>query len=157
MHILLACSRALILLVLAPVLLGQARLLGERAPGPDSSRPLEEMRYVVGVVTFEDRIDVYWLHTDERVSPVRSTLYCTSVKADGTSRLSPRRIHSFDDQVSAGVSGAGANVQAIWSDGSGIRVSPIQGDALKYPQGKLVAFGNFPGIECHATECAAVY
>jgi hypothetical protein len=143
MHILLACSRALILLVLAPALLGQARLLGERGPRPGSSRPLEEMRYVVGVVTFEDRIDVYWLHT--------------SVKADGTSRLSPRRIHSFDDQVSAGVSGAGANVQAIWSDGSGIRVSPIQGDALKYPQGKLVAFGNFPGIECHATECAAVY
>ncbi|HYK05941.1 MAG TPA: hypothetical protein VE974_29630 [Thermoanaerobaculia bacterium] len=155
MHTLFA--RALVVLVLAPALLGQERLLGERGARRESSRPLEDMRYVVGLVTFADRIDVYWLHTDERAATVRSTLYRTSLKADGSTRLTTTRIHAFDDNVSASVSGAGGNVQALWNAGSGIMVSPIQGDALKYPQGKLVAFGNYAGIQCHATECVAVY
>jgi hypothetical protein len=157
MNTMLACSRVLLLLVLAPALLGQERLPGARGPRPDSSRPLEDMRNVVGLVTSGERIDVYWLHTDERVADVRSTLYRTSISADSGSRLATTRIHTFDEQVGASVSGAGANVQALWNAGSGIVVSPIEGDALKYPRGKLVAYGNYAGLQCHATECAAFY
>lgn len=145
----LGCVRALFLVVLAPALLGDVR--------PDSSRPLLEMRDVIGHVMSADRIDVYWLHTNERVNPVRSILYRTSVSADGSSRLETKRIHTFDGQVSAGVSGAGANVQVMWTDGSGVLVSPLEHDALKYLQGKLVAFGNYPALQCHATECVVAY
>lgn len=156
MNLLLACSRVLLLLVLAPALLGEGRVAGERLRA-DSSRALIEMREVVGVVTFVDRIDVYWLHTNELVQPVRSTLYRTSVSADGSARLATTRIHGFEEQVSARVSGAGGNVQVLWSERSGIHVSPVAGDALKYPLGKRVAFGLYPALRCHATECAVVY
>lgn len=115
------------------------------------------MRDVVGLVMSTDRIDVYWLSTNELVKPVRSILYRTSVSADGGSRLGTTRIHEFDQPVGASVSGADSNVQVMWDDGSGIVVSPVEGDGLKYPQGKLVAFGSFPGTRCHATECVAVY
>lgn len=157
MKTLLACSRAFFLLLLAPALLGEARLPGERAPRQDTSRPLEELRQVAGVVPFEDRIDVYWLHTDERAENVRSTLYRTSVRAADGARLGTSRIHLFDQYVSASVSGAGANVQALWNDRYGVKVSPIAGDALKYPQGKRIAWGNYAGLRCHATECVAAY
>jgi hypothetical protein len=152
-----AWFRALLLLVLAPTLLGEARLLREREVRPESSRPLVEMRDVAGLVMVADRIDVYWLHTDERVSHIRSTLHRTTLSADGTSRLATKRIHQFEGPVRASVSGAGANVQVLWNDTFGIMVSPLEGDALKYPQGKPVAFGSFAGIQCHATECAAAY
>jgi hypothetical protein len=157
MHTLLTCSRVLLLLALAPALLGQTRLPGERGPRLDSSRPLEDMRYVVGLVTFENHLDVYWMHVDERVPEVRPTLYRTSVSADGRMRLGTRRIHTFDEYASVSVSGTGDNVQAQWNGNSGIRVSPIEGDALKYPQGIWVASGNYSGIQCHATECAVIY
>lgn len=157
MKTLLACSRAFLLLLLAPALLGDARFQGERAPRQDTSRPLEDLRHVAGVVTSEDRIDVYWLHTDERVENVRSTLYLTSVRAGDGARLGTRRIHTFDDYVSASVSGAGANVQALWNAGVGVMVSPIEQHALKYPQGKRITWGNYAGLLCHATECVAAY
>jgi hypothetical protein len=159
MNTLLACSRALLLLVLAPALLGEARPLGERGARPDSSRPLLDMRDVVGVVMSNDRTDVYWVHTNELVEPVHSTLYRTGISADGRSRLDVTRIHEFEESVGAHVSGAGGNVQVIWKTyPAGIVVSPIEHDALKYPQGKPVtAFGDYPRIRCHATECVAEY
>lgn len=157
MNAFLARSRALLLLVLAPALLGEGRFAGERGPRPDWSRPLEEMRDVVGVVSSTERIDVYWLHTNELAEPVRSILYRTGISADGTARLGTTRVHDFESQVSARVSGSGANVQVIWSGLEGIEISPIEGDALKYPQGKRIEFGHFPRLVCHADECVAAY
>jgi hypothetical protein len=156
MNIRLACSRVLILLVLAPSLLGEARRPSEGVRA-EWSRPLLEMRDIVGVVTFTDRVDVYWLHTNELIQPVRSTLYRSSVSADGSMRLGTTRIHAFEEQVSARVSGVGANVQVLWSERTGIYVSPVAGDTLKYPLGKRIASGLYPVFRCHATECAAVY
>ena len=116
-----------------------------------------EMRDVVGVVTSDDHVDVYWLYTNELVAPIRSTLYRSRVSADGSSRLSTTRIHRFDGDVAARVSGAGANVQVLWNGSSRIMVSPLEGDALKYPYGKPIAFGLYAALHCHATECVAVY
>jgi hypothetical protein len=157
MKTLLACSSALILLVLAPALSGETALARERNLRNDTSRPLMEMREVVGVTTSEDHIDVYWLHTNELLPPVRPTLYRSRVSADGSSRLSTTGIHQFDENQGARVSGAGSNVQVLWNGRSQIMVSPLEGDALKYANGKPIGWGQYAELRCHATECVAVY
>lgn len=162
MHTLLACSRALILLVLAPILFAEARIpremrMLEPTVRPDTSRPLMDMRDVIGLVTSDDHIDVYWLHTNELEDPARSIFYRTRISADGAARLGTTRIHQFDGGVNAHVTGAGANVQVIWTGNEGTRVSPIEGDALKYPLGKRLPFSDYVSIFCRATECLATY
>lgn len=156
MNTLLWRSRVIILFVLAPALLGEteARERGQRA---ESSRPLMESRQIVGVVPAKDHIDVFWLHENEFVVPLRSTLYRTRVSADGGSRLSTTRIFQFEDSVSVRVSGSGGNIQVLWNGGSQIMVSPLDGETLKYSSGKPVAFGLYADLRCHDTECVAIY
>ena len=143
-----------LLLSLTIPLAGQNRIGLE----PHSSRPLLDMRGVVGVVPHAAGIDVYWQRTNELETPIRSKLMRTTVSSDGTSRLSRVLLKEFDDDGwAAGVDGEGTNVQAIWKNFSGgIMASPVVNGALKYPEGKLVSFGDYPYITCHASECAVI-
>ena len=128
------------------------------APNPQSSRPLLDMRDVVGVVQHGAGIDVYWQHTNEYQTPTRTKLWRTTVSTDGTARLARVLVREFDDGTSPRVDGDAANAQAIWTtiDGA-ILASPIVNGALKYPDGKLVSeFGMYAQLDCHAAECAVV-
>lgn len=129
-------------------------------PRPNTTRGPIDMRYVVGVVPHAAGagIDVYWVHTNEFVQPLRTQLMRTTVASDGLSRLSIALVAEFDGSATAAVDGSGSNVQAMWKASGGIMASPIVDGALKYPEGKLVsAFGNYPGLRCHAAECVVIY
>jgi len=146
--------------ILALLLSLTASLTAEdRLPAPHSTRGLYDFRDVVGVVPQAEGIDVYWQHTNEFEEPVVPKLMRTTVSSDGTSRLSRVLIHEFEGATSRGVAGEGTNVQALWMTfPDGIFASPVVNGALKYPEGKLVAsFGDYPGMTCHASECAVIY
>jgi len=129
------------------------------APRPNTTRGPIDMRGVVGVVPHAAGIDVYWLHTNELVTPVRSQLMRTTVANDGLSRLSVTLVRELEGWVTAVVDGRGANVQAMWrmSDRNDVRASPIVDGALKYPEGKLVAeYGLYPTMRCDAADCVVI-
>jgi hypothetical protein len=129
------------------------------APKPHSTRGPIDFRDVVGVVPHAAGIDVYWQRTNEFEALIRPKLMRTTVSTDGTSRLSRVLIHELDEmEWGARVDGEGTNVQAIWTSFDTIMASPVVNDALKYPEGKVVApHGNYATINCHASECAVVY
>jgi hypothetical protein len=131
---------------------------GRIAPEPHSSRPLLDMRDVVGVMPQAAGIDVYWQRTNELETPIRPKLMRTTASTDGTSRLSRVLIHELE-WGSSRVDGEGSHVQAIWTTYAGnIMASPVVDGALKYPEGKLVSpFGSYPALTCHASECAVIY
>lgn len=141
------------------LLLAALSVAAQRAPRLESTRPPLDLRDVVGVVPHPDRIDFYWLHTDERIEPVRPRLYRTVISADGLARLSTTLVRQFDEPVAVSVSGDGANVQLMWSNWRALLVSPlVDGTAVKYPQGKAVAFyALYAGMSCHGAECAVTY
>lgn len=128
------------------------------APQPNTTRGPSDMRNVVGMIPQAAGIDVYWLHTNEFVQPLRSQLMRTTVAKDGLSRLSVTLVREFDGQATVVVDGSGTNVQAMWRVNTRYTMaSPIVDGALKYPEGKLVAEnGNYPFLRCHATDCVVI-
>ena len=124
---------------------------------PEQTRPWVNQRYILGLVTNEDGLDVFWIQRNELVDPLRARVLRTRLTAEGLLRGPAALIWDHERSYWNAVHGDGPFAQALWTDQRDtLLVSPVLERGLQFPEGKFVAsFADDPRLVCAGSRCVA--